>query len=213
MPAPLAYCMWPSRGWTLATSIRLLIGLSLACSGVGAFVLYLGLKFNAPFAFASLQNNAWNRGTHRSLTEVVSYAAGRFAQMHLLGGFPLPSTLDPWIFVTFAAVIFYLRSQLSTDELPFAGATFGLLTVTRLFEGHAFGSMNRYMLPVFPAYIAIAKLVDRRPLLMVGLCVWMAVGLFWYSALFESAENLDRRSPVHDRSILINLSPRSACTV
>lgn len=180
MLAPLAYCMWPRAGWGRAASIRLLVGIGIACSGLGAFAVYLGLKFNAPLAFATSQG-AWNPGAHWSLTAGV-YAFARLAD--LLRGLPPTSSVDPWVFVGFAAVIFAMRSRLSIPELLFAGATLGFLLATWVCEGHGFASMSRYMTLVFPAYIAAAKLLEKRPWLMAGLCVWMAIGLFWYSALF-----------------------------
>jgi len=180
MLAPLAYLMWPRAGWTRGATIRLLLGLGIACSGLGAFVVYLGLKFSAPFSFATSQN-AWNPGAHWSLT------AGLYAFTslgNLFRGFPLQSSLDPWIFVGFAAVIFAMRSQLSIAELLFAIATFGFLAMTWLCAGHGFVAIGRYMGLVFPAYIGLGKLLEKRPLLTTVLCIWMTMGLFWYSALF-----------------------------
>jgi hypothetical protein len=56
--------------------------------------------------------------------------------------------------------------------------------VTKLCQVHGFGSMSRFMLVVFPAYIATAELLEKRPRLMTGLCALMAIGLFCYTALF-----------------------------
>jgi hypothetical protein len=180
MLAPLTYCMWPRPVWTRAAVIRLLFCLGIGCSGLGAFVVYLSLKFNAPFAFATSQN-AWNPRAHWSLTSGL-YAFTSLA--NLFRGFPLQSSLDPWIFVGFAALIFAMRSQLSAAELIYSGISFLFLVATRLSDGHAFAGMGRYMMVVFPAYIAAATLLGKRPWLSAGLCLWMAMGLFWYSALF-----------------------------
>ncbi len=180
MLAPLAYCLWPRAGWTRAASMRLLLGLGIACSGLGAFAVYLGLKFNAPLAFATVPS-AWVLGPYFSLTAGLD----AFASLaDLFRRFPFPSTLEPWVFVAFAAVIFAMRSRLSIPELLFAEASFGFLVATRLCAGHGFVAMSRYMVVVFPAYIAAAKLLEHRPWLMVAVCLWMAIGLFWYSALF-----------------------------
>lgn len=180
MLAPLAYCLWPRRGWTRAAAIRLVLGLGTGCSGLAAYAIYLGLKFNAPFVFATSQNH-WIPGEHWSPIAAL-YAFGSLA--NLFRGIPLPSTLDPWLSVAFAVVIFAMRSELSYPELVFAAATFGFLAVTRLCVGTAFGSFGRYLMAVFPAYIATAKLLEKRPLLIAGVCMWMAIGLFWYTALF-----------------------------
>ena len=180
MLAPLAYCMWPRAGWTRAASIRLLLGLGIGCSGLVAFAIYLGVKFSAPLAFATSQDH-WYPGSHWSLIAgLLSFAS----LADLFRGFPLPSTIDPWVFVGFAAVLFVMRSQLSIPELLYAGATFGLFAITRLCQVHGFGSISRLLILMFPAYIAAAKLLDKRSLLLSGLCLWMAVGLFWYTALF-----------------------------
>ena len=180
MIAPLAYCMWPRAGWTHAASIRLLLGLGIGCSGLVAFAVYLGLKFNAPLAFAASQNH-WYPGSNWSLIAGL-YSFANLAD--LFRGMPLPSTLDPWMFVGFAAVIFAMRTKLSVPELLFAGANLGLFAVTKLCQVHGFGSMSRLLILMFPAYIASAKLLEKRPWLMAGLCAWMAIGLFWYTALF-----------------------------
>jgi hypothetical protein len=37
---------------------------------------------------------------------------------------------------------------------------------------------------MFPTCVTTAKLLEKRPLLIAGLCAWMVTGLFWYSALF-----------------------------
>jgi hypothetical protein len=179
MLAPLAYCLWPPAGWTRAALIRFLLGLGIACSGLSAFMVYQDLRFNAPLAFATVQND-WTPA-HWSLTAGL-YSFGSLAD--LFRGIPMPITVDPWIFVGFAAVIFAMRSQLSIPELLFAGATFGFLAATRLCKDHSFAGVNRYMVVVFPAYIATAKMLEQRPWLMAALCVFMAIGLFWYSALF-----------------------------
>ncbi|HUY25821.1 MAG TPA: mannosyltransferase family protein [Candidatus Binataceae bacterium] len=180
MLAPLAYCMWPRPRWTLAAATRLLLGLGIAISGLAAFCTYLGLRFGAPLACVTSQSG-WNNGAHWSLKAGL-YAFAALAQ--LFRGIPLPSTLDPWVFVAFAAVIIAMRSELSVPELLMAGASFAFLAVTWLCAGHAFLAMSRYMIVLFPAYIAGAKLLDKRPWLMAGLCVWMAMGLSWYAALF-----------------------------
>jgi len=67
MLAPLAYCLWPRAGWTRAASMRLLLGLGIACSGLGAFAVYRGLKFNASLAFATAPS-ALKPGAYFSLT-------------------------------------------------------------------------------------------------------------------------------------------------
>jgi len=180
MVAPLVYCMWPLARWTRASSIRFLFCVAIASSSLIAFAVYLGLRFKAPLAFAASQNH-WYPGAHWSLIAGLYSFAGL---TDLFRGFPLPSTLDPWAFVGFAAVIFVMRSKLSIPELLFAGATFGLFAVTKLCQVHGFGSMSRLLILMFPAYIASAKLLEKRPWLMAGLCAWMAIGLFWYSALF-----------------------------
>ena len=178
--APLAYCLWPRAGWHRSAAIRLVLGLGIACSGLIAFALYLWLKFGAPLAFATSQSH-WYPGAHWSLATGL-YAFTGLAE--LFRGIPLPSTLDPWMFIGFAAVLFATRSQLSIPELLYAGATFAFVAATKLCEGAAFGSVSRLMLIVFPAYIATAKLLEKRPLLIAALCLWMAIGLFWYTALF-----------------------------
>ncbi len=180
MLMPLAYCLWPRDGWTRAASVRLLLGLGIGGAGLGAFAAYLGFKFNAPLAFATSQT-AWNFGAHWSLLTGL-YAFTGLADV--FRGFPLPTILDPWMFVGFAAVIFATRSQLSIPEVIFAAGSFVFLAVTWLCEGHAFAAMSRYMILVFPAYISAAKLLEKRPWLLAGVCMWMAIGLFWYSALF-----------------------------
>ncbi|MHB8383358.1 MAG: mannosyltransferase family protein [Candidatus Binataceae bacterium] len=187
MLAPLAYGLWPRPRWTRAGVIRMLAGLGIGGSGLAALAIYLGLKFGAPLAFVTSEN-AWNSGAHWSITTGIDAFAGL---AELFRGIPLPSTLDPWVFVGFAAVIFAMRSRLSIPELLFAGTSFLLLAATRLCDGHAFWSMGREMIVIFPAYIAAAQLFEQRQRLTVGLCILMGIGLFWYTALFAQLHWVD----------------------
>jgi Gpi18-like mannosyltransferase len=177
--APLIYCAWPREGWTRTSAVRLMATIAVACSGILLFAVYLGIKFHAPLAFATSENHWYP--THWSLLAVL-YSFGALKDMFL--SVPVPTSMNPWLFLGCVAAVFAMRSKLSTPELLFTAVTLGFLTLTILCKGLGFGSMGRYLLVVFPIYIALAALLDKRPFLQVGLCLWMAVGLFWCTALF-----------------------------
>jgi Gpi18-like mannosyltransferase len=177
--APLIYCAWPRERWTRASAVRLMAIVALACSGIVLFALYLGIKFHAPLAFATSENHWYP--THWSLLAGL-YSFGALKDVFV--SVPVPTSMNAWLFLGCVAVVFAMRSRLSTSELLFTVVTLGFLTLTILCKGLGFGSMGRYLLVIFPIYIAVAGLLEKRPLLQVGLCLWMAVGLFWYSAFF-----------------------------
>ncbi len=180
MLLPIAWCAWPRERWTRSSLARLMATLGIAGSGLAAYMVYLGFTFHAPLAFMTSQAG-WTHGAHCSLLTGV-YSFKYFAELFRM--IPVPYALDPWIFASFAVVIFAARSRLSTPELLFAAASFAFLIATCLCSGRGFLTMSRELLTVFPAYLAGATLLANRPRSLFALHLCMAVGLFWYSTLF-----------------------------
>ena len=88
---------------------------------------------------------------------------------HIFRGFPPPSTIDPWVFVGFAAVLFVMRSQLSVSELLYAGATFGLFAITRLCQVHGFCIDQSSLDPYVPGVHRCGKIARQALATIVGL--------------------------------------------
>ncbi len=187
MLAPIAYCAWPRQGWSRAAAMKLAAALAIAGSGLAAYMAYLAFKFHAPLAFIASQAG-WTHGAHWSLMTGF-YSLASFADLFRM--IPVPYTLDPWIFAGFAIVVFAVRSRLSIPELLFAAVSFAFLVATRLCGGYGFSSMSRYLVDVFPAYIAASDLLASRPRALKAVCLCTAALLFWHSALFAQWHWID----------------------
>jgi hypothetical protein len=181
MLIPLGHRLWPGWRRDPRAAMRFFLCLAAGCSGIVAYMIYLGLRFHAPLSFLTNQQAWVSHARWGSLQDVllalVSFAA-------IFGSHPLSRKIDPWMYATFVAVTIGLRERFQADEWLYCCASLLFLACTRLGHGNAFTSMSRYVLLIFPIFVVAADSLDRRPLLRAGLLVAGATLLFSYSVLF-----------------------------
>jgi hypothetical protein len=149
---------------------RLAVCAVVAASGLLFFMAYLGIAFGHPFAFATGQAG-WHKGT---LVDRVIGAVTLAPFLNVdwrVGG--------PFLF--FLAIVIW-----SFRRLPFAVSLYGLgaLLLPYLTLGIT-GSMNRFILACFPAFMALGILVKGRPWLAAGFIGVSAALLLAVTALFS----------------------------
>lgn len=181
MLIPLAHRLWPGWRWNARAAGRLFLGFAIGCSGIIAYMTYLGVKFHAPVSFLTDQQ-AWVPHARWGSSQDALLALASFAA--IFGAHPLSRKIDPWMYATFVALTIGLREQLQEGEFLYCCASLLFLALTRLGHGNAFTSMSRYLMLVFPVFIVAAEALDRRPLLRAAVLCVSAALLFWYSALF-----------------------------
>jgi Mannosyltransferase (PIG-V) len=159
------------------------VGLS-PLAGFGLFCLYFWRKFGDPLLFVRAQNN-WSAKPKTVLdgpfllwdTIVEDIGTGRVFT-HGFG-----RTLEGIFFIIFA----YLAMRLVVEKKPlealYVAATIGIVPVSGTFE-----SMGRYVLPAFPAFVALGTVANRRALFGLYLAasflvqvgyVWAFVNWYW----------------------------------
>jgi Gpi18-like mannosyltransferase len=138
--------------------IRMLICTVVATSGLLIFMAYLEVKFGNPFAF-SVAQSAWHEGTflQRFLAAV---ALEPFMHTRLRS--------DDW-FLSVLALTILSFWRLRTGISLYAAGTLAL----PYFTLGVTGSMNRYTLMCFPAFMCLATLCKGRTWLALGI-----VGIF-----------------------------------
>lgn len=136
----------------------------LAWIGLGAYSLYLGVRFGRPLFFLSAQS-AFANGRADSFSTLVNplQVLFRYVKIFFLAS---PAHYDYWIAVLeFAAFAFgasvltllTFKKKISASWLVFSWLAFLLPS----FSG-TLSSMPRYLLTIFPFYIGLAAIKDRR---------------------------------------------------
>ena len=183
---PLAWEIWRThaRDWKrlLMTAVPSMI---LGCSGLWVYMVYLGVKFHQPLAFAHALG-AWQGGT--SMRENVP-AALMLRPLAALKGIwqvgPFPNQVDPWFFLIFLFLIVVFWKNLRPSHALYALAALLFPYVTRTGGPAGFESFARYILLAFPIFVVVGQLATRR--LWIGLSVLgiFAAMLFMYTAMFS----------------------------
>jgi hypothetical protein len=152
------------EGRALSPSDALLL---LAAGGMAAYVLYLGLRFGEPLAFAHVQAApGWDQppGPHTWLKvtwwETVSDTRSRTVALRFIGHAYL--------------TLFWLLLAIPTRRLLGWGYALYLAAVMGLpaLSSKDFMGLGRYALAGFPAFLTLALLLKGRPRLRLG---WAAV--------------------------------------
>ena len=155
--------------------------LVLATSGVWLYMVYLGLAFGHPLAFAEAQS-AWHGAT--SAHERLDAALTLQPFMHLRLNDYSPAGLDQWIFVVLlaASVLAWIRLSASFGLFSLSVLMLPYLTLSGGPQGLT--SMTRYGLLAFPAFIALGDICQSRLWVCVVVAVVFAGMLGYYAALF-----------------------------
>jgi Gpi18-like mannosyltransferase len=169
-----------------ATDYRRFVGYALFCSilatsGLGLYMLYLGIVFDSPFAFATDQA-AWevgNGGIGHNFISAVLLKGFFFFNRHY---FPQP--FDVGFFLLFLTLILVHRRWLPSSLYLFALGVLMLPYLTRTGGHERFLSLARYILLAFPVFMVMAKLCKNRNWLVACVIGPFAALLFMYSAMY-----------------------------
>ena len=150
----------------------------LASSGLLLYMAYLGIEFGHPMAFATSQV-AWHSGTFlERLLAAATLHPFRYSSTKIDG--VLMYSLSG-LFIGFLALALW-----SFRRLRFAVALYGLgaLMLPYLTVGIT-GSMNRFVLMCFPAFMCLGIICKGRPWLTTALIGIFAALLLCETALFS----------------------------
>jgi len=176
---PLAYSLWP-REFKFASTMKLVARLGLGCSGLLAYMIYLGLKFNDPFAFVTGQLAWIHCDVPWSVANIVKSFTDALPQSSAVFNFV---KVDLWMFILFVTLAIATRKLLEPTEFLYSAAFLLFVSVFQLYEGQGFCSMSRQLLMIFPIFIGAAELIKKRAATCAAILLGSAVGLFWSSAL------------------------------
>ncbi|MBI2861818.1 MAG: hypothetical protein HYX89_03260 [Chloroflexi bacterium] len=180
LPA-LAILFWERRR-TQAPLSRMAY-LAIAPAGLGAYMLYLWSRFGDPLAFLKTSMAGWNielslemPQQHRILDFVVEVLPTQ--------GFQNPEGYrDMMLFVNFLTAIAFLASlYLVYRKLGLSYTVFAFLAIALPFSS-TIDSLGRYMLVVFPSFMALGSL-GRHQLFATGLLLLPTLFLSLFTALF-----------------------------
>jgi hypothetical protein len=164
--------MWQrGKQATLLLIARMALCGFVAMSGLFAYMLYLGIKFQHPLAFSSAQR-AWHDGTTLFDRILFSATLGPFRDFHLeMGGwFVCALVLTVWSF-------WYLR---------FAISLYGLMALAVPYFNLGINiSMSRYVIMCIPAFMCLACLWKEKPWLTRPLIGIFAALLLQDATLFS----------------------------
>lgn len=155
--------------------------MAIASAGLWLYMLYLGLAFGHPFAFADAQA-AFHAGTSLGSRLIGALTLQPF--LHLSVTDFSPSGLDQWVFI-----LLVVLTMSGWRRLPAALTLFslGVLLVPylTLSGGPAgFRSMTRFGVLAFPAFIVLAEYCRRSLWLCIAAIGLFAAVLALHSALF-----------------------------
>ena len=180
---PLLFELWRKRGLNPGRLVlKTILSMVLATSGLWLYIIYLGVAFHSPFAFA-MNERAWvGKATATDLIRVLTLQPFRhLADVWTIG--PDPNTLSPWLFLLFLFLILCFRKWLPTSFLLYA---LGVLLLPYLaFSGKTgFLSFDRYVMLAFPVFIVAGKLFRERPWIGLGVMALCGALLFMLVAFY-----------------------------
>lgn len=178
---PLAGYIVQSSGITMRSAQRLAWALPLACWGLAAYMVFQGVEFHQPFAFAITQEYHRVRPPGAFADKLLSlfsweplwdaYDRGSpgywQALTHMSCGLFSLSFLNPIYLCATAALVAWgtWKRLLTGYEILLAVPLIVMPYLTRAYEMRML-SQSRFMVVVFPAYIVLGHLLSRLPRLV-----------------------------------------------
>ena len=154
----------------------------VATSGLWLYVIYLGLTFGHPMAFAEGQA-AFHENTTLPARLLSALALEPFGKINLID--LSPAGLDQWFTLMFIALIVHSWfAGIGRGMTLFAAMVLALPYVTLCGGPAGFTSMARFNLVSFPLFMVMALLTDRRPWIVPGIVGIFGGLLLMYAALF-----------------------------
>ncbi len=151
---PLVIEYLAQRGVTRRALRPEILALGLVPAGVAAYLVYLGLRFGNPFAALDAQAGGWGRALTVPWQAFVDFFTG---EIHLHGGGD-NSLLD-----LVSTVAFLLLAVASWRLLRLSYAVFLNLFLLGAVSSGTLSSLIRVEATLFPAFIVLAVIADRRP--------------------------------------------------
>jgi hypothetical protein len=158
--------------------MRMAICAVVAASGLLFFMAYLGIKCGNPLAFIGAQE-AWHAGTFSDrFFAAITLAPSRYSSANMRG---VTLLVMLGLFIFFLALKLWSFSRLRLSICFYA---LGTLVLPYLTLGIT-GSMNRFVLMCFPAFMSLGIICNRRFWLIVALMGIFAAGLLFETAMFS----------------------------
>jgi Gpi18-like mannosyltransferase len=177
----LLWVLWEHREFKLFVRDAVPLAL-LSTAGLWLYMLYLGVAFGHPLAFADAQATFLGGITlpQRLIAALTLQPIRNLSLME-----PTPYAFDQWIFLI--AIVLIIRAWFVLD---FAMTLFAAVVLLLPYLTHSGGpqgmlAMGRYNLVSFPLFIVAAGLLDRTPWLTPAIVGMLGGLLFFYAALFS----------------------------
>ena len=178
----LLWELWRRRspGRFLIEAIPLSI---IATSGLWGYMIYLGVAFGHPMAFADGQA-AFHENTTMSARLLSALTLEPFGRLNLTD--VSPAGLDQWFTLLFIALIVCSWfAGISRGMTLFAAMVLALPYLTLCGGPAGFISMARFNIVSFPLFVVMALLTDRRRWAVPGIVGIFGGLLMIYAALFS----------------------------
>lgn len=177
----LLWVLWQHREVKLFVRDAVPLAL-LSTAGLWLYMLYLGVAFGHPLAFADAQGTFLG-GTTLPERLINALTMQPFRRLSLLEA--TPYAFDQWIFLI--AIVLVVRAWFVLDVAMTMFAALVLLLPYATHSGGPLGmlAMGRYNLVSIPLFIVAAGLLDRAPWLTPAVIGIFGGLLFFYAALFS----------------------------
>jgi Gpi18-like mannosyltransferase len=154
----------------------------IATSGLWLYIIYLGIAFHHPMAFADGQA-AFHENTTMSARLLSALTLEPFGKINLTDF--SPAGLDQWFTLTFIALIVgSWFAGISRGMTLFAAMLLALPYLTLCGGPAGFTSMARFNIVSFPLFLAMALLTERWRWAVPGIVGIFGGLLLMYAALF-----------------------------
>lgn len=154
----------------------------IATSGLWLYIVYLGVAFHHPMAFADGQA-AFHENTTMSARLLSALTLEPFGKINLAD--MSPAGLDQWFALIFIALIAYSWFAGISRGMTFFAAGLLALPYLTLCGGPAgFTSMARFNIVSFPLFVVLAILADRWRWAVPAIVGIFGGLLMMYAALF-----------------------------
>ena len=154
----------------------------LASSGLWLYVLYLGIAFGHPLAFAEVQS-AFHEQTSMATRFIAAVTLQPFLALNLTDA--SPAGFDQWLVLIALLLIVRAWFRLDAAMTLFAAGVLLLPYLTLCGGPAGFTSMARFNLVSFPLFIVAADLCQRMRWLMPAVIGLLGGLLFLNAALFS----------------------------
>lgn len=168
---PLAFEYYNQYGWRLKKSILALLAPVLS---LGLYAIYLLRVFGDPLQFITAQS-AWNRSIELNPFAILWDKFLRIgSSIQNQEVFPIIE-----IFAGLSLLIIIVLSFQKKYKMPKSLVVYMIAMLFPAFSQNTWASMNRYVSVIFPAFVLLALIVEKKPLiqniLIAGISIFLGV--------------------------------------